>query len=417
MPAHIELIATGSELLSGRCHDRHTAALARALRPLGGILAAVHIVPDDLAALRSTVQAALARSDLLFISGGLGPTCDDLTREAVADVLGRRVILDEASVARIRAWCDRTGRAMNDSRASQARVVEGAEVLPNPVGAAPGQRLEHEGRTLYLLPGPPPEFDAILSESVLPRLARLRPGGMEPVAENRLWICGPGESDIVARLERADFDPGPVAVAYCAAPGCVELRLTGAPGRDGLAAVARAAARARAVLGDDVFAEGAEGNLAAVAGDLLRARGGRLAVAESCTGGGLGQRLTEIRGSSDWFAGGVIAYANEVKTRVLDVPPDLLAREGAVSAPVAAQMACAARRLTGATHALSITGIAGPGGGTPEKPVGLVYLGLDDDAGSVVRRHVFSGTRAMIRTWSIQFALDLLRRRLQAVLR
>ncbi len=417
MPAHIELIATGSELLSGRSRDRHAATLARALRPLGGILAAVHIVPDDPAALRATIHAALARSDLLFITGGLGPTCDDLTREAVAAVLGRRVILDEPSVARIRAWCDRTGRAMNDSRASQARVVEGAEVLPNPVGAAPGQRLDHEGRTLYLLPGPPPEFDAILSESILPRLARLRPGGMEPVPEHRLWICGPGESDIVARLEQAGFDPGPVAVAYCAAPGCVELRLTGAPGPDGAEAAARAAARARAVLGDDVFAEDDEGNLAAVVGGLLRAHGGRLAVAESCTGGGLGQRLTEIPGSSDWFAGGVIAYANEVKTRVLDVPPDLLAREGAVSAPVAAQMARAARSLTGATHALSITGIAGPGGGTPGKPVGLVYLGLDDDAGAVVRRHVFSGSRAMIRTWSIQFALDLLRRRLQAVRR
>ena len=404
-----ELISTGDELLNGRSVNTHARRLGEALGELGIELARETTVPDDRAAIASAIREAWARTPLAFVTGGLGPTCDDLTREALSDVLNRPIVADPPSLERLRARYAAAGRSMTASRERQALVISGADVLSNSAGAAPGQQLEAPGgRLLFVLPGPPREFEAVLREHVIPRL-RARLPEARPRPRALFMVCGPGESDIVDRLAAADFDPGPLNLAYCAAPGALEVRLTGAPGED--EALARAAGRLRALLGDDIYAESRR-DLAEVVGERLEAQLATLATAESCTGGGLGARLTSISGASGWYLGGVIAYANAVKIRELGVDETLLSASGAVSEPVARAMAEGIRRRFGADYGLAITGIAGPSGGTPEKPVGRVWMALAEAGNVIAVSRQFPGPRESVRQWGAQYALDLLRRRL-----
>lgn len=405
-----ELVATGAELLIGRTVNTHAQRLGLALAPLGLGLSRETTLRDDPDAIAGAVREALARSTVVFVTGGLGPTCDDLTREALASALGRGIVADEPSLAAIRERCARLSQPMTDSRARQAGMLEGATALSNPVGAAPGQRIELDGgRVLFVLPGPPREFEAILAEHVLPWLRRRFPGAA--VAERVLMVCGLGESDVIERFASAGFDPAPLELAYCAGPGQLEIRLTGAPGSE--AVLEAATARAKEALGDNVYAETRE-DLAVVVGRRLRSAGLTVGTAESCTGGLVAQCLTAVPGSSAWFRGAIVAYANDVKERLLDVPAGLLAAHGAVSEPVARAMAEGARRRLGTDIALATTGVAGPDGGTPEKPVGLVWWALADAKGTLSRSRRFPGDRGLIRRWTAQFALDLLRRRLDA---
>ena len=404
-----ELISTGDELLNGRSVNTHARRLSEALGELGIELARETTVPDDRAAIASAIREAWARTPLAFVTGGLGPTCDDLTREALSDVLNRPIVADPPSLERLRARYAAAGRSMTASRERQALVISGADVLSNSAGAAPGQQLEAPGgRLLFVLPGPPREFEAVLREHVIPRL-RARLPEARPRPRALFMVCGPGESDIVDRLAAAEFDPGPLNLAYCAAPGALEVRLTGAPGED--EALARAAGRLRALLGDDIYAESRR-DLAEVVGERLEAQLATLATAESCTGGGLGARLTSISGASGWYLGGVIAYANAVKIRELGVDETLLSASGAVSEPVARAMAEGIRRRFGADYGLAITGIAGPSGGTPEKPVGRVWMALAEAGNVIAVSRQFPGPRESVRQWGAQYALDLLRRRL-----
>lgn len=409
MPSDVELISTGTELLDGRVVNAHAQVLARRLETIGFRLVRDTTVPDDLPAIREAVRDALGRVDFVFVSGGLGPTSDDLTRDAVAEVAGAGLVMHEPSREAIRARYARTKRALNDAVERHALVVEGAVVFLNPVGLAPGEELDAGGRRIFLLPGPPHEFAAVLDEHVLPRLEQL---GVGRAPDVRVFqICGIGESDIVSRAGEGFPGPG-VEAAYCANIGRIEVRLTAAPGAR--AELERAAAALRERLGAHIYAE-AETTLEDVIGGLCRERRARLAVAESCTGGLIAHRLTNVSGSSAYFLGGVVAYANDVKVRELGVDGALLARVGAVSDEVARAMAEGVRLRFGADVGLAVTGIAGPTGGSADKPVGLVHIAVADAAGTIAREHRFAGTRVIIKEWSALAALDVLRRRLAGV--
>ncbi|MBN1269093.1 MAG: competence/damage-inducible protein A [Kiritimatiellae bacterium] len=409
-PRRVEMVATGSELLNGRTINRHSAMLARYLAPLGCELVRETTVPDDKAAIVDALRGALERVDTVFVTGGLGPTPDDITRDAVAEYCGRGIVMDEPSREHIRKSCEQSGRDFSEARQKQALVVEGAVALRNEVGAAPGERLELGGKLVFLLPGPPSEFESVLSGEIIPWL-RLNSGGAQLPPERIFMTSGIAEAEILAKVEQAGFPPD-LWIAYCAAPGRVEVRLTM---EQGGSALDEAAATMRGLLGEHVFAE-ERVELEAVVGRLLAERRHTLAAAESCTGGMLGQLITSVSGSSDYYVGGVVAYSNDVKIMALDVDAGTLAKRGAVSADVAMEMAAGVRKRLHAHYGIGITGIAGPAGGTPEKPVGLVYICVADAGRTCVQEFHFTGGRERIREWSCQAALDMLRRRVLGIL-
>ena len=375
----------------------------------------VEVVGDDLEALVGAIRAALEGGvDLLCTSGGLGPTHDDLTMEAVATATGRALALDPDALAMVEErsrGLRQTPGVARRVREKQAMLPAGATVLP-PVGTAPGAALEHEGAVVVVLPGPPWELQEMweAARSEPPLAALLARGGGAP--ERVLRAFAVPESRVVAAL--GPLDPGAwerLTVGICARDAELEITVRSAP-EDAWAADAL-----EARLGDELGAalysrDGA--TVDEVVARLLTAAGQTVAVAESCTGGGLGARLTARPGSSAYVLGGVIAYSDGVKRDVLGVDPGLLRRHGAVSAPVAGEMAAGARDLVGSDWALAITGVAGPGGGTPEKPVGLVYVGLAGPDGVAAREHRLRGDREAIRDRSAALALHALRVALEA---
>lgn len=405
-----ELVSTGSELLDGRRLNTHAQLIGTELARLGIRLTRDTTVPDGMDAMRDAIRSALSRAPLVFVTGGLGPTTDDVTREVIAELAGRRIVMDDATLRQNNAWLRQRNRQPNESFDRHALVVEGAAVLSNSAGLSPGERIDIDGRTVILLPGPPHELRAIWTEHVGPWL-RTACAGELPLCRS-FRFCGVGESDIALRLERAGFSGDGLEVAYCARPGNVEVRLL-APAQDRTRLDA-AADLIRGEFAGDIFSEtdGPELLLEEVVGGLLRGRRLTVATAESCTGGLISHRLTNVPGSSDYVRGGVAAYANEAKIALLGVDGETLAREGAVSEAVARQMAEGARRAFGADVAVSTTGIAGPGGATPGKPVGLVFIAVADAAGTICRELRASGGREYIKNWTSQVALDLLRRRL-----
>jgi nicotinamide-nucleotide amidase len=364
-------------------------------------------VPDDRAALDEALRGALARADLVFISGGLGPTEDDLTREVVAALAGRGIVMHEPSRRTLQERFARTGRTLDPIRERQTLIVEGAEALPNSVGAAPGARLEWNGKVLFMLPGPPHEFGAVLDEHVMPWLIAQR-GGAQALRERVLMVNGLGESDIVQRFVEAGWPLPGIDTAYCAAAGRVEIRLHA---RELVSdeQLDEAAARAAVALGEYVYAH-ERIHLEHLIGTLLTRREQTLATAESCTGGLIGERLTRVHGSSHYYLGGVIAYADRIKSSILGVSEDVLMEHGAVSKETVCRMADGVRALYGADYGLAVTGIAGPSGGTADKPVGTVYIAVSEARTTHVEKYIFPGDRELIREWTCQSAMNLLRR-------
>jgi nicotinamide-nucleotide amidase len=402
------IIAVGSELLQSERAESNSLRLSGVLERHGVRLVRKAVVGDDPAAIVAELGLATRQARLLVLTGGLGPTQDDLTREAVA-AWSQRALREEAGlVDGLRARYAAYGRPMPVSNLRQAQVIEGAEVLDNPAGTAPGLRLEHAGATLFLFPGPPRELEVMAERHLVPWLERQpdRESGLEQV-EVRL-ACVP-ESAVEDRLAPVYEAFSRERIMVLARPGEVRVLVrvdASAPGnREAIVGALRAA------LGDALFAVGPV-DLAEAVLDALRERAQTLAVAESCTGGLLGSRLTAVAGSSEVFVGGVISYSNALKVRLLGVSEDALARHGAVSEPVARAMAEGARTRLGAHHALAITGVAGPGGGSAEKPVGTVDLALASEGSTRALRARFPGNREQIRWQASQLALDMLRRSL-----
>jgi nicotinamide-nucleotide amidase len=401
------VVAVGSELLGPLRTDTNGAWLTERLLEAGVEVVGRSTVADEHERVEAALRGALEQADVVITTGGLGPTADDLTREAAAAALGRGLVRDPGIVEELRARFARWGRSMPAVNEKQGDVIEGAVALDNPRGTAPGQRIEHEGRLLVLLPGPPGEMRPLFETHVLPGLhARGR-----VVRRRVLKIASMAESqvdEVVAPLYRGVENP---RTTILGAPGQIELHLVGA-GASAEEAEERIESLARGVrerLPGRIFSEDGR-ELPEVVAGLLLERGLSLAVAESCTGGLLSSRLTGVPGASGFLDRSFVTYSNRSKVEELGVDADLLERRGAVSEDVAAAMAAGARRVADTQLGVGITGIAGPDGGTDEKPVGLVFVAVDGLAGTRAHRVRFPGGRERVRFQATQVALEMLRR-------
>jgi competence/damage-inducible protein CinA-like protein len=405
----LEVVTIGTELVLGLTLDTNAADLGRALAAAGAEIVRHVSVPDRPADIRAAVAEALDRSGFVIVTGGLGPTRDDMTKVEVAALFGKPLRLDEAVLKSLEARFRRLGRPMPAVNRTQAEVPEGATVLPNPRGTAPGLWLEDSrGRVAVLLPGVPSEMRGLLVDEVLPRVAQ-RVGSRRVVLSRTLRTTGVPESALAERIGAVENDIAPLTLAYIPSIAGVDLRLTAwsLPPDEAERRLAETGADLRARLDDHCYGEN-DADLAAVVLDLLR--GKRLAVGESCTGGLIAGRITAVPGASDVFVGGVVAYANGVKTDLLEVPAATLETHGAVSEEAVRAMAEGVQRRFAADAGVAVTGIAGPGGGTPEKPVGTVWLAARLGSTTRAMKRVFPGDRGEIRGRAAQAALDLLRR-------
>ncbi len=407
-----EIIAIGSEMLTPFRVDTNSLWLTERLNSMGIDVKLKTVVGDDESRLEETIRDAIKRSEIVISTGGLGPTEDDITRKIFARVLKRRLILDDDILEKLKARFAKRNMPMPEINARQALVMERAEVLPNPNGTAPGMLIEEGKCTIVMLPGPPREMKPMFDAVVAPVLKQQV--GDVVICRRKLSIYGLGESavDEKAAPVYTKFQNPVTTILF--KDGQIELHLTAQAKNDTEAnrLLDELAGQLDEVLGDYIFSRRDE-TLEQVVGDLLRWRGYSLATAESCTGGLLAGRVTEVPGSSDYFLEGVVTYSNEAKMRMLCVPAEMLEEHGAVSEPVACAMAAGVRKLAGSTFGIGITGVAGPGGGTEEKPVGLVYIALADEDAVTARKLLFPGDRQFIRTLTVNSALDLLRRRIK----
>jgi nicotinamide-nucleotide amidase len=404
------ILAVGSELLTPQRADTNALFVTRKLLEVGIEVVLRQTVADELALLTAAFRHALERSQLVIATGGLGPTEDDLTREAAAAALGRGMTRDGAYLAALKERFARYGRAMAPVNEKQADRIDGAQLILNPRGTAPGQSVATEaGQLLVLLPGPPIEMEPMFESQVLP-LVRARAKGA--VLKTRvLRIASMGESEVeqvVAPIYKAFANP---RTTILSAPGQVELHLVAEARSDADAEslIESLAAPIRQALTGRIYSEDGR-ELAEVVAALLKERKLTIAVAESCTGGLLSARLTELPGASAFFDRALVTYSNEAKVELLSVPAPLIAERGAVDEEVARAMAEGARRSARASIGVGITGVAGPDGGSPEKPVGLVYIALAGAAGERVRRAHFPGERERVRFQATQAALEMIRR-------
>jgi competence/damage-inducible protein CinA-like protein len=413
---NIELVTIGTELLLGITLDTNGAEIARALAAQGVTVTRRSSVSDRPEEIRAAVSEGLQRTGAVLTTGGLGPTRDDITKKVVAELFGAPLHFDEEVWANLVARFARLERTPAASNRSQAEVPRGATVLPNRWGTAPGLWLEGAPGLAIMLPGVPMEMRRLLEHEVMPRLVERGTGSV--IRSLTVRTTGVAESSLAERLGEIESDIAPVTLAYLPGFEGVDLRLSawGLPPEEADRRLRAAAELLRTRAGSSVYGDG-DCDLAALVLEKARSRRLRLAVAESCTGGLLGARLTEVAGSSDVFVGGVIAYDNALKLDLLDVPQALLDEHGAVSEPVAREMAEGAVRRFAVDAALSVTGIAGPGGGSREKPVGTVWIGCAVAGVTETRRSMFVGTRHEIRGRAAQAALFLLYRRLTAALR
>ncbi len=404
-----EIIAVGSELLTPERMDTNSLWLTAQLNLLGIEVTTKTIVGDDRERLAATVRAALGRTEIVILTGGLGPTEDDVTRDAVAAALGRPLVFVQEIVDRIEARFRFRNRPMPEINKRQAYVIEGAEALPNPNGTAPGLWIEAGGRIILLLPGPPPELKPMFTDECVPRLRRAVPPSFIRTRFYRIAMMP--ESEVDQRIAPAYTKYTNPATTILAGAGDIQvhLRAQSDSAEEAERLAAELGAQIEQILGDRIYSR--DGTpLEEAVGRLLRDRKETLSVAESCTGGLVAQRITSIPGSSDYFVGGFLTYTNAMKHTLLSVPADVLREHGAVSEPVADAMARGARERTGSTWALSVTGVAGPAGGTDANPVGTVILGLAGPYGCRTHRTRFVGDRERVRAWASQGALDLLRR-------
>lgn len=409
-----EILTIGDELLRGEIVDSNKAVLSDRLLGLDVETHWQSSVRDDPEQMTDAFRRAVGRADVVLVSGGLGPTRDDLTSRVLAESFGRKWLLDERALDDIRRFFRSVGREMTENNAQQARFPEGAEVLPNPIGTAPGFAIEEQGAWVVCMPGVPREMQRMLEEQVLPRLASRLGARGSAIRARLLRTFGMGESTLDAEL--ADLDLGDVVLGFRTTFPDNYLRpvARAASAEAAEAALERACALIRERLGALVYGEGGE-TMAQVVGHLLRGHGETLALAESCTGGLVAQLVTEVPGASDYFLGGVVAYSNEAKRDRLGIPQELLDAHGAVSEPVARAMAEAVRERFGADIGVATSGISGPGGGTAEKPVGLVHVALARVSGTHADHFVFPLDRARHRLLTAQVALDWVRRALLGV--
>jgi nicotinamide-nucleotide amidase len=410
-----EIIAVGSEMLTPFRQDTNSLYLTEKLNSLGVEVAFKTIVGDSLKDIVRVSKAALSRADILLFSGGLGPTEDDLTREAVAQTLGLHLKRDPEIVEAIERRFAEHGWKMSPNNVKQADVISGATVLPNANGTAPGQwiggRSDGKEKIVVLLPGPPHELKALFESAVLERLRAKVP--KQFISARVLKITGLGESACDARVAPIYKRFSDVDTTILAGPGEIQLHLR-------TRAISEEAAEKRLdelvelveeELGDNVYSDNGD-SLEQIVSYFLQMRDATLAVAESCTGGLVAERLTSISGSSRYFIGGAVVYSNELKTQLADVPADLIDVYGAVSEHVARALAEGIRKKCGTSLGLGVTGVAGPTGGTAEKPVGLVFHALASESGTEVVKRNFPGDRARIRWFASQQALDMVRRKL-----
>ena len=404
-----EIIAVGSELLTPYRLDTNSLFLTDGLNQVGIRVVHKAVVGDSLDDMRASFRQALDRADLVVACGGLGPTDDDRTREAVADLLSRKLELNEGVLRHIQELFRRFGRVMPEINRRQAMVPEGATVIPNPRGSAPGLWIETSGHIVILLPGVPAELRAMFEQEIRPRLTRL--GHDERLFTRDLRITGLPESEVEQRVSPLYALYPDTETTILASPPGIQLhpRVWSRDPAQANQILDEMVKRMALALGEHLYSTEGEAMEEVVARALTENRA-TIAVAESCTGGLLAERLTNIPGSSIYFLGGVVCYSNELKSALVDVPAELIESKGAVSPEVALALADGIRKRTGATIGVGVTGIAGPGGGTPEKPVGLVHIGIADERGPRERRFQFPGDRERIRMHASQTALDSVRR-------
>ncbi len=397
------IVIVGDEILGGRVVDVNSTTIARALFKIGIGIQRVVWVGDDERAIGLAVAGALVESRLVFVVGGLGPTPDDRTLAAVCRLLNREMVVHQPTLNRIRAIFRRRNMAMPEQAGRQALIPRGADVFLNPVGMVPGMAIEHQGSLIVLLPGVPQELEALLADGLIAYLQKRLKGKV--VYQRLVRTFGLVESVIAPRIMRiSDRYPG-VAVGFYPGVSGVDILFTG----EGKAVVERVVGAVVRLLGKAVYATEDKG-LAEVLGELLRARGLTIATAESCTGGLIGDLVTNVPGSSDYYQGGVVSYSNSVKMKLLGVRENTLVRYGAVSRQTVQEMVLGVCRLFGTDVGIAVSGIAGPGGGTRKKPVGLVDIGVAVKGKVTVERHNFSGNRRLIKERSAYAALDLCRR-------
>ena len=408
-----EIIATGSELLSGGVLETNSLFLSGELLEVGIQTVFKTVVGDDEKDMEEAVRRALERVDVVLITGGIGPTEDDMTRKVVARITKRRLVLNDEALAAIKAVCARWNKQYHAANDRQALIPAGARMLANPVGVAPGFLLEEGGKLLAVMPGVPEEMRAMYSAELKPALEGR--GESRAVLRRRdLHTCGLSESAVNQAIQDMMKRGNPVVGLTVVAGGVdIHILVRETSKKRAVSAVESTEAEVRKRLGDVVY--GVDGQeLEEIVGALLRQRGQKLAVAESCTGGMIGARITNVAGSSAYFERGVIVYSNSSKTELLGVPTETIDRHGAVSRETAEAMAQGIRQAAKTDLGLAVTGIAGPEGGSAEKPVGLVYIALASASGVTVNEHQFLGTRGQIRQRAAQTAMDMVRRHLIA---
>lgn len=406
------ILAVGSELLGTRRLDTNSLKLTAALERFGVALAGKSIVGDDEDAIAGELRRWAERADLVLVSGGLGPTADDVTRPATARAFGRSIAIDEKYVEWMRErYRSYFGRELPEVNRRQGEVISGAEVIRNPRGSAPAQRLEADGTTVFLFPAVPFELEGLIDSCLEPWLRERLGEATEGVDRAVFKIASRPESEIEERIAPLYERFGRDGVSVLASPGEVQVHLSVyGPEDERRARLDAMRAQMREIAADLVFTEDDGETLEAVVGRLLAGAGATLTTAESCTGGLLAERLTRVAGSSAYFLGGVVTYSNELKTALLGVEAEAIAAHGAVSEPVARAMAEGVRTRYGSDYGAGITGVAGPDGGTEEKPVGTVHLAVAGPAGVKHRRVRFIGDREKIRWQASQLVLEMLRR-------
>ena len=408
----LEVLTIGTELVLGQTVDTNAAELGRALAAAGVEITRHTTVADRPEAIRAALAEALARAGFVITTGGLGPTRDDMTKAVAAELFEKPLVLEQSLLASIEARFARMNRPMPASNRTQAEIPTGATILPNPRGTAPGLWIEDgQGRVAVLLPGVPREMRGLLVEQLLPRLVERQGTAGGVVLSRTVRTTGIAESALAERVGAIEPEIAPLTLAYLPSVDGVDLRVTawGLPPAEAAARLTAVVERLTAAAGEHAYGTD-DADLAAVVLDRLRPGRHRLGVAESCTGGLVAERITNIPGASDTFIGGVVAYADVIKTAALKVPLETLAAYGAVSDETVRAMAEGAQRLFSADCTIAVTGIAGPGGGSPEKPVGTVWLAARVHTTTRAIKRVLPGDRHEIRARAAQAGLDLLRR-------
>lgn len=408
----VEIITIGDEILIGQTVDTNSAWMGNELNLMGIRINRITSVSDNKGEIISSLDEALSRVEVVLLTGGLGPTSDDITKDTLAGYFGGKLVMDNEVLENVTDRLRRRNLQMNENNRRQAMVPDNCKVLRNLTGTAPGMLFEKSGKIVVSMPGVPHEMKHIMKEHVLPLLAGRLPGGV--IVHKNIMTYGVAEAILAERLETFENElPGEIRLAYLPAYGVIKLRLTaaGSDEKKIRESVKEQVAKLYEIIPDVIYGED-EVTLEEVVGKLLNDNNLTVATAESCTGGKIASLITSVPGSSGWFRGSVVAYDNSIKTGVLGVNKETLRLYGAVSAETAGEMARGARRLMGTDYAVAVTGIAGPTGGTADKPVGTVWIAIDSERGLLTEKQIFADNRQINISRSSYGALNLLRKQI-----